>query len=54
MCVLLALSTKKSRHETNPEIRRTSKQNEAYDVLIRPDHLSSLEMSENVPYKRVE
>ena len=48
MCVLLAFSTKRSRCETNPEIKKASEQNEAYD------HQLSMEMSGNVAYKKTE
>ena len=54
MCLLLASRTKRSKCETNPEIKKASEQNEAYDMIKGLDHQSSLEMLENVAHKRVE
>ena len=50
-CVLLASSTK---HETSLEIKEIfSEKNEAYDIIKRPGHQLSIELSENIAYSTV-
>ena len=56
MYVLLVSSTKQSRGETSPVIKKFfSVKNEAYGIITKGlDHQSSIEVTENVSYSTVE
>ena len=55
MCFLLVSSTKQSRGETSPVIKEFfSVKNEAYGISKRPDHQSSIDVTENVAYSTLE
>ena len=56
VCVFLLVSNNKhSRGETSPGVKEFfSVKNEAYGITQRPDHQSSIEVTENVAYSTVE
>ena len=55
MCLLLVSNTEHSRGGTSPVIKEFfSVKNEAYGITKRPDHQSSIEVTENVSYSTVE
>ena len=55
VCVLLVSSTKQRRGESSPVIKEFfSVKNEAYGITKRPDHKSSIDVTENVAYSTLE
>ena len=55
VCVLLVSSTKESRGESSPVIKEFfSVKNEAYGLTKGPTDQSSIEVTENVSYSRME